>query len=276
MSPQEAARFCFVRGLAPVVVFFRVRVGAGSAAVFGEVFVRFARVEVVDRVEPLERIAPVAPRSVVAGAAASTASVLAFPAADVPRRASDVEPLPARAFATDLPPAAGAFRFGVELTAGSSCFAAVLRDAAFFASAASPFVARLLAGAAFVFARTCALCPDFEVLPDRDAFPSLPAFAAFLTGRSVSTACIAISAGCGAFFITFIRRRVPAFKPSASTSPSIDIPAGSTDSSVRIPAASSRFCAAVSRFTQYSARDAIDRSGSGNDASTARGLRERV
>ncbi|WP_321811933.1 MULTISPECIES: hypothetical protein [unclassified Burkholderia] len=274
MSPQEAARFCFVRGLAPVVVFFRVRAGAGWEPAFGEVFVRFARVEVVDRVEPLERIAPVAPRSVVAGAAASTASVLAIPAADAPLRAGDVEALPARAFATDLPPAAGAFRFGVELTAGLSCFAAVLRDAAFFASAASPFVARLLA--AFVFARACALCPDFEVLPDRDAFPSLPAFAAFLTGRSVSTACIAISAGCGAFFITFFRRRVPAFKPSASTSPPIVTTAGSTDSSVRNPAASSRFCAAVSRFTQYSARDAIDRSGSGNDASTARGLRERV
>ncbi|KVE59711.1 hypothetical protein WI94_03075 [Burkholderia vietnamiensis] len=62
----------------------------------------------------------------------------------------------------------------------------------------------------------------------------------------------------------------------ASAPPSIDIPSGNTEASVRPPAASSRFCAAVRRFTQYSARDALDRSGNGNDASTARGLRERV
>ncbi|KVS09979.1 hypothetical protein WK29_20765 [Burkholderia vietnamiensis] len=62
----------------------------------------------------------------------------------------------------------------------------------------------------------------------------------------------------------------------ASAPPSIDIPSGNTEASVRTPAASSRFCAAVRRFTQYSARDALDRSGNGNDASTARGLRERV
>lgn len=36
------------------------------------------------------------------------------------------------------------------------------------------------------------------------------------------------------------------------------------------------FFAGASRFTQYSARDALDRSGSANAASTARGLRERV
>lgn len=175
-----------------------------------------------------------------------------------------------RGLATDLPPAAGAFCFGAAFVA---FVAALPRDEPFFTSAASSVFARFVAGVALVFLGACAACPRFTVFAGVDAFPSFPAFAVFLTGLSVSAACVAMSTDCA---FAFFRPRLPAFNPAASTFPSIDIPAGNTDSSVRIPAASSRFCAAVSRFTQYSARDAIDRSGSGNDASTARGLRERV
>nr|WP_244112581.1 hypothetical protein [Burkholderia gladioli] len=63
---------------------------------------------------------------------------------------------------------------------------------------------------------------------------------------------------------------------SIASSSSTTITAGSTESSERRPPASSRFCTGVRRLTQYSAREALERSASSNEASTARGLRERV
>ena len=108
----------------------------------------------------------------------------------------------------------------------------------------------------------------FAGLSTFSAFPAFPAFFGLLP---VSTVFSARST-----FFAFFRPRAPAFNPTSSPLVSTATTAGSTDSSVRNPAASSRFCTAVSCFTQYSARDALDRSGSGNDASTARGLRERV
>ncbi|KVF23871.1 hypothetical protein WJ07_15175 [Burkholderia vietnamiensis] len=115
---------------------------------------------------------------------------------------------------------------------------------------ASDFLSDLASGFASDFASDLAprLTPDFP----RD-------FRASPTDTSLSSAFFA-----------------PPDATRVSAPPSIDIPSGNTEASVRPPAASSRFCAAVRRFTQYSARDALDRSGNGNDASTARGLRERV
>ncbi|WP_414144244.1 hypothetical protein [Burkholderia territorii] len=255
MSPQEAARFCFVRGAVRATVFLRA--GAGWLPELAAVFARFVAV---------------ARRAEVTGAAtASITSATTFLADE--RRRAGVEAGPASALAAGFPPVARALRFGDAFVAGLSHFAGVPREAVFFPSVSSAVLARFRAtGAAFADAGAGAGAPR-RVFAVPGFFPVVSLFAALSRAGSVSAGRFALSArGACAFFL----RRVPSCGPAASTFPSVDIPAGNTDSSVRIPAASSRFCAAVSRFTQYSARDAIDRSGSGNDASTARGLRERV
>ncbi|WP_349252613.1 hypothetical protein [Burkholderia sp. AU19243] len=224
------------------------------------------------------RGARVAPRVAATGPPASTVSARVA-RGDVRRRAG-AGVAPACSLPAGLPPVACIVRFDAARAAGLSCFAAVRRDAVFLASASSPVFARGAAVAPLAFAEAGGDCTRLAafVFADPDVVRSSPVFAAFavfFAVRFVSAAWAATSPACIRFACTF-RARGPAGKPLASMCAAIDIPTGNTESSVRIPAASSRFCAAVSRFTQYSARDAIERSGSGNDASTARGLRERV
>ncbi|MDP9582478.1 UNVERIFIED_ORG: hypothetical protein J2791_001760 [Burkholderia contaminans] len=198
------------------------------------------------------------------------------------RRRVGAQAASSRAFAAGLPTAVDAFLFGDAAGGGPVFFTGVPRNDVFFAAASPSAFARFASGAAWFDCVDFDACLPFAGFAVSTVFTvfaavagpaTFPAFAFFPATGSVLAA---LAASSRSFARPFFRPRAIAFGPAASLRSSSAATAGNTDSSVRKPAANSRFFAGVSRFTQYSARDALDRSGRGNAASTARGLRERV